>query len=267
MNDNDTTPTPTAPTTTDDRWVQWARRWDAQQSLYIEQRERRYEVMFSFLDHFVPGDIRVLDLACGPGAISARLLRQRQGSTAVALDVDPVLLELGKRAYGYFDGRLRWVEADLRIDDWHTALGGEPFDAVLSSTATHWLAAPALAAMYRRLALLLRPGGVVINGDQLKYAAHQPIIQQAVRAEDARRQGAAASSGAETWDDWWDALRLEPELAAAFAVRDHLFPEHTADELPTPGLAFHEQAVLAAGFADVGVVWQDLEERVLIAVR
>ena len=64
------------------------RRWDDQQTLYIEQRERRFDVMFELLGQISPdGHPTVLDLASGPGAISARLLDRFPGARSVAVDV------------------------------------------------------------------------------------------------------------------------------------------------------------------------------------
>ena len=63
----------------------------------------------------------------------------------------------------------------------------------------------------------------------------------------------------------WDGLRNEPSLRAAFVERERIFPA-AKRAWGSPGLAFHEAALLEAGFEEVGVVWQDLEERVLIAI-
>ncbi|WP_366521110.1 class I SAM-dependent methyltransferase [Lapillicoccus sp.] len=52
------------------------------------------------------------------------------------------------------------------------------FDAVLSSTALHWLPAEALSGLYRDLAQLLRPGGVFLNADHLPYGPATPILAQ-----------------------------------------------------------------------------------------
>jgi trans-aconitate methyltransferase len=60
-----------------------------------------------------------LDLACGPGSIAQRLLVRFPAARAVAVDFDPVLMRLGQDALGDLDGRLRWVEADLRRPDWN----------------------------------------------------------------------------------------------------------------------------------------------------
>ncbi len=258
----------TDPTATETvAWNDWLRRWDAQQEVYIESRERRFDVMISFLEAMLPPDLLALDLGAGPGSASARLLRSLPGSRSVAVDADPVLLRLGEGAQGDHGGRLRWVQADLRDPAWVAALGQGTFDAVISTTATHWLTSPELARVYRQLAGLLRAGGVLLNGDFLPLPAHLSRIRAAVEAVDERRQAVALARGSQAWQDWWDTLRGEPALRDAFAERDRLWPNGTGTGGRSVGLAFHEAALLEAGFDEVGVVWQDLEERVLMALR
>jgi len=246
-------------------WERWVQRWDAQQTTYIEDRERRFDVMLSWVETLVGEEIVVLDLAAGPGAVSDRVLRRFPRARSVAVDTDPVLLAVGEGAFGDRDGRLRWVRADLREADWVAAVGRQPFDAVLSTTALHWLSPAQLADVYRRAHGLLRPGGVLVNGDYLPFPRSLRRLQAAAKELDGRRQAVAVARGADAWQDWWDGLRAEPSLQEAFAERERVFPpgERT---WTTPGLAFHEAALVEAGFAEVGVVWQDLEERVLIGL-
>ncbi|WP_031186888.1 class I SAM-dependent methyltransferase, partial [Streptomyces sp. NRRL S-1896] len=51
-------------------------------------------------------------------------------------------------------------------DGWTDTLGlDRPLDAAVSTTALHYLPEPVLLRTYRSLASLLRPGGVLVNGD------------------------------------------------------------------------------------------------------
>lgn len=240
-------------------------RWDAQQTIYIEHRERVFTVMFDILEQICPGPrLTVLDLACGPGAISQRFLRRFPQGRAVALDTDPVLLAIGQDALGDRNGRLRWVRADLRDPSWPEQVG-TTVDAVLSSTALHWLSPPDLSAAYKAAADLIRPGGMLINADHLPLPAGSRL-RAACEAVDRNRQQAAIDAGAEAWDDWWQAVEAQPDLAGALAERRMLWPEGSRD-WNGAGLDFHRAALTAAGFAETGVVWQDLEERILAAVK
>jgi SAM-dependent methyltransferase len=61
------------------------------------------------------------------------------------------------------------VGQDLRKPGWAPALGlDRPADAAVSTTALHWLDAAQLRAMYAELATVLRPGGLLLDGDHLR---------------------------------------------------------------------------------------------------
>ncbi|MCX6022053.1 MAG: class I SAM-dependent methyltransferase, partial [Chloroflexi bacterium] len=176
-------------------WADWMRRWDAQQTYYVPGREARFNAMLDVLEALLPAEFVALDLACGPGSISQRLLARFPAAQAIALDLDPVLLALGQDVLGTAEGRLRWVDASLLDDAWPASLGVEQVDAVLSTTALHWLPAANLVRMYQHLGALIRPGGVFLNGDHLAYPPHQPTMQQAASAVKERRQAAAQARG------------------------------------------------------------------------
>jgi trans-aconitate methyltransferase len=81
-------------------WWDWLRRWDAQQEGYVPEREARFTAMFDALAELLPASFVALDLACGPGSISQRLLARFPDAQAIAVDIDPVMLAIGRRALG-----------------------------------------------------------------------------------------------------------------------------------------------------------------------
>src|SRR6266849_7428275 len=150
----------TQPALADPDWAQWWQRFEDQQTFHIPLREQRFELMLQLVGE-VTGSApqNILDLACGTGAISARALKRFPAARLVALDVDPLLLAIGQHTLGNADGHLTWVKADLRTSDWSAVLRPyAPFDAVLTSTALHWLTPGDLVTVYRRLAQLLHEG-------------------------------------------------------------------------------------------------------------
>ncbi|GAB3453640.1 class I SAM-dependent methyltransferase [Actinophytocola sediminis] len=251
-------------------WSDLLARWDAQQTVYIRARDRLYDAMFEILAHLRPAeDLVVLDLACGPGAISGRLLSRLPRARSVAVDVDPVLLAIGQGALGDQEGRLSWVRADLRDPNWPAALGDDgaagTFDAVLSSTALHWLDPAALVATYRRSYELLRPGGVLLNADYLPHPEGGRL--RAACDEIAReRRNHALAAGGESWEAWWAAVSAEPALAAALAERATLWPDGARDWSGATH-RFQDSALREAGFAEAGMVWQDLQTGIIAGLR
>lgn len=240
----------------------WLRRWDAQQQLHIPDREDRFAAITAALPAFAGESPRVLDLGAGPGSLSVRVLERLPEAEVVAVDTDPVLLAIGRAAAG--DGtRLAFVDADLR-SDWVARIAVGPYDAAVSTTALHWLRLEELLPFYARLAEVLRPGGVFLDGDRFDFDHDQEAIARATR--DVSPEWRPVPDGAEDWDAWWAAVASDPQFAAELDERRARRHEHPhGHERHT--YEFHRAALLAAGFTEVGTIWQRLVNRVLIAVR
>src|SRR5258708_35788108 len=101
----------------------------------------------------------------------------------MAVDLDTVLLTIGRKALGDMDGRLLWIEADIRDPAWLSLLDVTQVDAVLTTTALHWLQPEALLPLYQQLATLIRPGGLFLNGDHLRLPPQQPSLQDLPEAD------------------------------------------------------------------------------------
>jgi SAM-dependent methyltransferase len=104
-------------------WHSWLLRWDAQQTGYLPHREARFKAMLDVLEILMPESFVALDLACGPGAISQRLLERFPQARCVAVDLDPVLLACGQGVLGDMSGRLqlggsRFDDRRLGADAW-----------------------------------------------------------------------------------------------------------------------------------------------------
>jgi SAM-dependent methyltransferase len=249
-------------------WGDWLRRWDTQQQGYVPEREARFTAMFDALAELLPASFVALDLGCGPGSISQRLLARFPDAQAIAVDIDPVMLAIGRGAIGTVAGRLRWIEADLASHDWLDALGETELDAVLSTTALHWLEPEPLRRLYHDLARLLRPGGLFLNGDHMAFGAALPTFARLSQPalDEQWTDAAFAARGIETAEQWWDALTSEPAFAPLLTKRAERFAGKTRQESP-PGFDVHMEALREAGFREVETIWQVLSSRVLLAVR
>jgi len=249
-------------------WPDWLRRWDAQQEGYVPEREARFTAMFDALATLLPASFTVLDLACGPGSISQRLLARFPAARAIAVDIDPVMLALGRGAVGTVGGRLRWAQVDLESPDWLKVLDAARVDAVLSSTALHWLTPEPLTRLYHDLAHLLPPGGLLMNADHLAFGPASPSFARLSDEALARQWSDAsfADRGIETAEQWWAALSAEPAIEPLLAERTRRFAGKRRQETP-PDFDFHTAALRDAGFREVGTIWQVLSDRVLLAVR
>lgn len=245
-------------------WQAWLERWDAQQRTYVPEREERFGVIVDVVRAVTGDRPRVLDLGCGPGSLSARLLDRLPGAEVLAVDADPVLLTLGRRALG--PAGPAWLDTDLRDPSWVAGASGS-WDAAVSTTALHWLPAERLPGFYAEVAGLLRPGGVFVDGDHLGFGPAEPRLAGLAKALRAGWDEQAPPPAAEDWDGWWRELEREPELAGEFAERRRRRHEHPHTAVESSRLDPHRGALLGAGFAEVGTVWQRGDDRVLVALR
>ena len=247
----------------------WINRWDRQQEESLPDREDRFTALIDAVEEGTERrDPLVLDLGCGPGSLAVRLLDRLPHATVIGIDADPVSLTLGQAAYSGRPG-LRFLDLDLRVPGWSGRLGLDRLaDAAVSTTALHWLREPDLRAMYAELAAVLRPGGLLLNGDHFNlHPKESPTLARldlALRQrEDLRRFPGGHS---ESWHAWWEAVDADPLLAprAAERRRRHVDAGHHGTE--SSQLATHIEALRVAGFAEIGTLWQRGDNRLLCGV-
>jgi SAM-dependent methyltransferase len=250
----------------------WIGRWDRQQEVYMPDREDRFTALIDAVEASAGRpDPLVLDLGCGPGSLAVRLLDRLPGATVIGVDADPVTLALGRAAHADLPG-LRFISLDLRQAGWAGRLGltaGRRVDVVMSTTALHWLSAIELRGLYATLAQVLRPGGVFLDGDHFhEDQASSPVLDRLHRVLEEREAQRRYPDGhvgrAEDWDQWWRSVAADPALAEAAAERERGHVHHGSEGSQ---LATHTTALRAAGFAEVGTLWQRGSSRVLCGVR
>ncbi len=249
-------------------WKHWLQRWDAQQAGYVPEREERFRVMLDVLEALLPDEFVALDLACGPGAISQRLLERFPGARCVAIDFDPVMLALGQGAVGTFDGRLRWIDADLAEQDWVRVRGR------VGRRCRTQHNRPALAigtASRRALPRARRVGAARRCVPQRRQhglrsrSAHRPaaragrqrsrLVGRIVRGARSRNGGAVVGRS------WAGAIHGTIDRGAHATLASKERPASS------PTFDLHVGALRDAGFREVATVWQSGTDRVLLAVR
>ncbi|MER0245952.1 class I SAM-dependent methyltransferase [Streptomyces sp. HSW2009] len=250
-------------------WRAWQASWDRQQEWYMPDREERFRVMLDMVEATVGDAPRVLDLACGTGTISDRLLTRFPGATSTGVDLDPALLTIAR---GHFanEPRAEFVTADLRDPDWAGKLPHASYDAVLTATALHWLNSDALATLYGQVAGVLRDGGVFMNADHMPDPS-TPRINAAERTFRKARQERERSAGVQDWVDWWQAVAADEVLGGPAAERFKIFNNPSTDNNDHDGndepLAWHVTTLRAAGFAEVRPVWCSATDSLVLGLK
>lgn len=126
--------------------------WDPGQYLrYADEREHPFWDLVSHIPATAPRD--VVDLGCGPGTATERLLGHWPTATVTGVDNSPAMI--GQAMPRAQPPRLGFELADLAT--WEPGPGG--VDVILSNAALHWV--PGHAELFGRWLGSLRPGGVL----------------------------------------------------------------------------------------------------------
>lgn len=244
-------------------------RWDRQQAAYIADREARFGAMLDVLDLQSGGAPEVVvDLACGPGSLSFRVLERFPGTRVVGVDHDPALLALAREAGAPYGERVTFLDGDLTAPGWTAevvaSVAGARVDGVVSTTALHWLSPAQLVEAYAQARTLLTDGGVFLDGDHFRHDHRTPLLREWSAAHDRRTQERAFAAGADAWDTWWSELAAQPGYDVLVAERERRFVDRPAPEPTTVG--FRLAALAQAGYVEHGTVWQLFDDFVVYGV-
>lgn len=240
--------------------------WDLQQESYHPFREERYDAMFDLLEITGRRNFRIVDIASGPGSLSLRFLKRFPGSETVMVDQDPVLLRMSREAFKKITESHSWLESDITDATWMTGLEKDSFDAVMSTTALHWLDSEGLKSVFRHSHNLLRPGGIFVNGDVIHGDSDTYEFEETEKKTRELNAGKHNEGDAIGWDAFWEMVRDVPELAAEMAVRDRIY-EPGSSHGHRVTLKEQSELLTEAGFRVLGVVWSRFNDRVLVAVK
>ncbi len=158
------------------------------------------EILADRIARDLPVGGRAIDLGCGTGFLAAAVRRRRADADMTCVDISRAMLNAAR---GDPDlAGCTFIEASM-VD---VVPDGEPFDAVVSNAALHW-AFPDHAAVFDRVASLVRPGGIIAFATAGRNAA--------ALAFDARVRRVAKQVSATLDPIEFSARRISPEDAAA----------------------------------------------------
>ncbi len=240
-------------------------KWEKMQTVYIPLREERFSRMLDILEEWLPSKFNALDLGSGPGSLSVRLLKRFPQASCTAVDCDPLQLGLGQSCYGTMKGRLTWVEADLRKNDWWEALDGARFDAVLSTTALHWLTGPQLRRTYRYAWGLLKKRGILFNGDRATVGPYSKKLKRiSTEAYLNVKRSHGMKQPNQPWSEWWREVMRVKDLRSLVEERERRFPRPSESDFPASA---HLRYLREAGFSEADVVWRDLSDCIIAGLK
>ena len=241
--------------------------WESQQNSHIRFRETRFGIMLDIAEQAFGGDFKSLDVACGPGSLSRRLLDRFPESRVNSVDFDPVLLAIGRNSMSAYGDRVSWIEGDLRKNDWPGELTPGPFDCAMSTTALHWLSADSLRNLYRNIYSVLKEGGIFMNGDHMILEERVDRVHDLVhKANERWSKRSFAENKAPNWEQWWSKIRDKEKFNGLLEERARRY-SNPDNHNQMVSLNRHIDYLKQAGFRFIDVVWQYSNDRILVAVK
>ncbi|MHC4719040.1 MAG: class I SAM-dependent methyltransferase [Planctomycetota bacterium] len=232
-------------------WGTWIHRWDRMQDRYILRRRERFELMLGLIAETQKSVSRVLDLGCGTGSLLLRVLEEFPKAEVYGVDFDLTLLALAERRLDKFGGRIGLIEADFRDPSW-VKLVPNCMNAVVSTTALHWLSPEQLARLYGQLGQIIGPGGIFLNADHVRSnCEHIQRLWERNREQMRRLEG---DISADDWEGFWDAYGRALKMDIKKFRKELTEPWEGSEEgLP---LGWHFERLKASGFEAADCFWR-----------
>jgi len=137
---------------------------EAAQHIHPHYREMQQQVIDHLPAALAAGGL-VVDAGGGSGRLIEQVLTRFPQATAVVVDQSEAFLGLAERRLHQFEGRASQQLNRLQ-DDWLAALPEAPL-AIVSMSAIHHLDPSEKQHLYQQCAAALRPGGMLLNGDEI----------------------------------------------------------------------------------------------------
>lgn len=146
-------------------WNEYSSEYDSlmeKDAAYVKQLE-------NIVAHINSEPVKILDLGCGTGALTKRVLMKYPNISVICLDPAVEMLDIVKKKFMHYD-----VEAiegsahDMQFQD-------NTFDFIMTNWALHHLTHKDKALCSKELYRILKPQGQLILGDQFSPVMSQDI--------------------------------------------------------------------------------------------
>ena len=184
---------------------------------------------------------RILELGCGTGELSLKVLERYPSASVVAVDYSPRMLDFARAKIESAGYAARWTGIELDFGEWANNPNfyglGDRFNACISSLAIHHLEDEMKLKLFQRIRESLNAGGCFWNADPLlAESAAIKDIYQAAREDWARSQGETLAQ-----------IRANVGTSVSYGYSN-------PDRLAT--LSAQLEMLINAGFESVAVPWK-----------
>ncbi len=139
--------------------------WIARDVTRDEERRCRLRQMLASAPYSGDGEIAVLDIGGGYGVVTEEVLRAFPRAVVTLQDYSQPMLDQARQRLAAHGEQVKYAVGDLRDPQWTDGVGG-PFDLAASAIAIHNLRdLGQIAACYRAIAGVLKPGGIFLDYD------------------------------------------------------------------------------------------------------
>lgn len=212
-------------------------------NIAVPSRREQADVLLSLVPARPDEAFSAVELACGEGLLSERLLQRFPQLRLVALDRSPLMLEHASGRLAPYGERACVLPFELGDFAWLGQLPS-PLRCVLSSLAVHHLDDEGKRRLFREVSAGLEPGGALLIADVTEPASQ--TVRDAVSSawhSIAREQSLAGTGATEAYER---------------AVRDGWAPPTSGDPVPgeMPARLFQQLKWLEdAGFSVADCFW------------
>ncbi|ODH00098.1 SAM-dependent methyltransferase [Nostoc sp. KVJ20] len=208
----------------------------------IRQLLPKYDEMLEVITRCLPSTSRrILELGCGTGELSLKILNHFPDAQVIALDYSPRMLQFAQDKITAVGHQKRWTGIQADFGDWANNpekldIGSE-FDACVSSLAIHHLQDEMKFKLFERIAASLTQDGCFWNADPT--LPESPALAEAYKA--AREEWSVEQGTSLT--------EIRAKLGTS-STQGY----SSQDQLAT--LDAHLQMLSKAGFKTVAVPWK-----------
>lgn len=232
-------------------WKSWVRRWDRMQERYLIRRDERFDIIIQLIKDTQKSPNYIVDLGCGTGSLTSKLLEAFPEAKIYGIDIDPTLLPLAKERTACFGNRIHLIRADLRNPMWIDSIP-KPVDSIVSATTLHWLNVEHLKNLYHQISSLLKPGGIFLNADHT--GNDNPLIQKSWEQHREQMRKGEQKPDMEDWESFWNAY-LNALGNEARNIRQNALGDWEGIEEGLP-LTWHFDQLRESGFSSVDCFWR-----------
>ncbi|MBV8774348.1 MAG: class I SAM-dependent methyltransferase, partial [Deltaproteobacteria bacterium] len=150
----------------------------ANADIIVPRRAEQMKLLVELLPDINGGNISVLDLGAGFGAVTEQILAHYPRAKVTCVDGSEAMVRHAAERMRKYGERVKILKSDLADRSWWRVLkpftpisaptnkvGGDTFDAIVSAIAIHHLSNERKRELYRELLEVLAPNGIFLNND------------------------------------------------------------------------------------------------------